>query len=543
MSQEHSFTRRGFLQTLSGLTAAGVAIFLPDSTTSTANAETVIEATFTGTRREQAFRIRVAAATYQKNLPLPPHPTNGDEERYQKKIGNYSKGLPHNDLGEVIPNAYEAMVDAVSSKQMGNIPLGGTVKQANPEGAFAFNLEGADSHHLGTAAPPAFASAEEAAEMAEMYWRALTRDVPFVNYESDPLIQAAANNLSSFSGYQGPKAASIVTPAVIFRGTFAGDLNGPFISQFLLKNIPQGSKLVIQKNSTTIPGDDHLTSYGEWLSIQNGHPPSTAVSVDKTLRYIRNGRDLAEYLHRDYSYQAFLNAALYLIGLRAPVDSGNPYLGSPTTNPFVTFGAPYILDMVARVTNAALKAAWYQKWLLHRRLRPEEFGGRVHNHITGGAKYPIHKDLLTPPGSAVLDAIHSTHGTYLLPMAHPEGCPLHPSYPGGHGTIAGACATILKAIFDESFVIPGPVVASADGLRLQSFTAEPLTLGSELNKLASNITFGRDTAGLHWRSDGAQGILLGEAVAISILKDLKRTFMEVFNGFSLTKFSGETITI
>jgi PAP2 superfamily len=128
-------------------------------------------------------------------------------------------------------------------------------------------------------------------------------------------------------------------------------------------------------------------------------------------------------------------------------------------------------------------------------------------------------------------------------MAHPEGAPLHPSYPGGHATIAGACTTVLKAIFDESFVIPGPVVASADGLKLQPVSGVQLTLGEELNKLASNITFGRDTAGLHWRSDGVQGILLGEAVAISILKDLKKTFMEVFNGFSLTKFSGETITV
>jgi membrane-associated phospholipid phosphatase len=538
MSQ--SFSRR---KLLGGLTIASAAYFLPDATTSTANADTIVDATITATRREQAFRIRVAAATYQKNLPLPPHPVNGDEERYAKKFANYSKGLPHNERGEVIPNAYEAMVEAILSKQMENIPLGGTIKQANPEGAFAFNLEGADSHHLGIPAPPAFASAEEAAEMAEMYWRALTRDVPFINYETDPLIQAAANNLSSFSAYQGPKVNSIITPASLFRGNFPGDLNGPFISQFLLKNIPQGPKLIVQKNTTTIPGDDHMTSYGEWLNIQNGNPFSSGINIDKTLRYMRSGRDLAEYLHRDYSYQAFLNAALYLIGLRAPVDSGNPYLGSATTNPFVTFGAPYILDLVARVTNAALKAAWYQKWLLHRRLRPEEFGGRVHNHITGAAKYPIHKDLLTPPGSAVLDAIHNKYGSYLLPMAYPEGCPLHPSYPGGHAAIAGACTTVLKAVFDESFIIPGPVVASADGLRLQPVSGIQLTVGGELNKLASNIALGRDTAGVHWRTDEVQGLLLGEAVAISILQDLKRTFVELFNGFSLTKFSGERITI
>src|SRR5262245_6213936 len=283
MSQ--SFTRRGFI---GGITAAGVATFFADSTSSTAKTD-IVEATISTTRKEQSFRIRLAAATYQKNLPLPAHPLNGDEQRYQKKIGNYSKGLPHNERGEVASNSYEAMVDAISSKQMAQIPLGGTVKQANPEGAFAFNLEGADSHHFGIPAPPAFASAEEAAEMAELYWRALTRDVPFVNYDNDSLIQAAANNLSSFSGYQGPKAEGVITPAVLFRGNFAGDLNGPFISQFLVKNIPHGSKLVIQKNRTTTAGDDHMTSYPEWLSIQNGQPPATGNAFDHTIRYIRNG--------------------------------------------------------------------------------------------------------------------------------------------------------------------------------------------------------------------------------------------------------------
>jgi membrane-associated phospholipid phosphatase len=30
------------------------------------------------------------------------------------------------------------------------------------------------------------------------------------------------------------------------------------------------------------------------------------------------------------------------------------------------------------------------------------------------------------------------------------GCPLHPSYPSGHATVAGACSVMLKAFFDEN---------------------------------------------------------------------------------------------
>ena len=36
-----------------------------------------------------------------------------------------------------------------------------------------------------------------------------------------------------------------------------------------------------------------------------------------------------------------------------------------------------VLDQVARVAVEALRAVWCQKWRFHRRLRPEEFGGRV----------------------------------------------------------------------------------------------------------------------------------------------------------------------
>ena len=60
----------------------------------------------------------------------------------------------------------------------------------------------------------------------------------------------------------------------------------------------------------------------------------------------------------------------------------------------------------------------------------------------------------------------------------------------------------------------------------------------ELNKLASNIYQSRNMSGVHYRSDGYQSLLLGEAVAISILQDQKRTYNENFQGFTFTKFDG-----
>lgn len=185
----------------------------------------------------------------------------------------------------------------------------------------------------------------------------------------------------------------------------------------------------------------------------------------------------------------------------------NPYRDHPTQTGGVTFGAPDILDQVARSANAAMKAAWYSKWLVHRRLRPEETGGLVHNHMTGAAEYPLHPKLT---GSAVLDRLYSRNGTYLCPQAYPEGCPTHPAYPGATAAIGGAGVRVLKAFFNPEFVIPEPVVPTDDGLSLRAWRSEPLTVGGELNKLAFNMAFGRDTAGVHFRRDEIEGIVLGE---------------------------------
>ena len=102
---------------------------------------------------------------------------------------------------------------------------------------------------------------------------------------------------------------------------------------------------------------------------------------------------------------------------------------------------------------------------------------------------------------------------------------------------------MLKALFSESFVIPNPVIPSDDGLSLVPYTGAPLTVGGELNKLASNIAMGRDAGGVHYRSDGIEGIQLGEAIAISILRDTATLYNEVFEGFSFTKYDGTPVII
>jgi hypothetical protein len=496
-------------------------------------------------RADSAYDVRQQAALDQRQRPLPAHPTNGDEELYPSKIGSYSKALPHSSLGEVVIPAYNSLTHALTTGNPADfeaIILGGTDKLTSPQAAYAFELEGADSHAIATPPPPALSSEEEGGEMAENYWMALLRDVPFNQYGLNPLAASAASELSQFSNYSG------VTPASLFRGSTPGDLAGPYVSQFLWKDYPAGAAapLVVvpsvqQRYRVPIPAKDFLTSYGEWLNVQDGKAPSEAITFDPAARYIRNGRDLSEFVHIDYSIQAFLHAALILMSYGdAALDDNHPYKNSRTQKGFVMFGGPHIIDMMARVANPGMKATWYQKWLVHRRLRPEEFGGRVHNRKLGAASYPVEPKLLN---SQALQLTSLRNGSYLLPMSYPEGCPTHPAFPSGHATIAGACVTVLKAYFKESFAIPNPVQASLDGLALLPYSGGPLTVGGELNKLAANVALGRVFSGVHWRSDGIEGMKVGEAIAISIMQDYRRTYNEDFAGFTLTKLDGTVVTV
>ncbi|RYD78751.1 MAG: twin-arginine translocation signal domain-containing protein, partial [Verrucomicrobiaceae bacterium] len=66
-------------------------------------------------RANHAYELRLEAARRERSVPIPPHPDNGDEDRYRKRIGSYSKGLKHNARGEVEPDAYNAFLKAIRS--------------------------------------------------------------------------------------------------------------------------------------------------------------------------------------------------------------------------------------------------------------------------------------------------------------------------------------------------------------------------------------------------------------------------------------------
>jgi len=523
--------------------------------------QTTYEKVWRANRRVNAKNIRVAALLQSGSQPLGTQLTNGDERRYPDKRGSFFKSLKIQNNGLVDVAAFNQMVFALNTNNQNAfnaIPMGTSPVQrrlVDPQAAFAYNLDGGDSWIQTMPPAPALVSAETAGEMVEVYWHALLRDVPFNEYSTDGLAAMAIADLNNLSNFRGPKVNSWVTPGTLFRGNIPGDLMGPLVSQFLYLPVPYGPAGNFGGGVGGTPGidfqaqivpsgqmnNDFGTTFADWLPMQRGENPTDTITFTPTRMFIKNARDMGDYVHQDFPTQAYKNAVLIVLNFGSgALDQSNPYLSNPTQEAFVTYNVPDILYLVSVAVEAALRTAWYQKWLVHRRLRPEYFAFLVNQQITGVQNFGLNSDVIN---SVAVATIFGTFGSYFLPLAYPEGSPTHPSYPAGHAVAAGAAATILKAFFNEDFVIPGPLQPNAANTMLEPYAGTPLTVGNELNKLASNISLGRDYAGVHYRSDGIDGLGLGEKVAIAILENEAYTRNIPFGGFSLTKFDGTKITI
>jgi len=156
-----------------------------------------------------------------------------------------------------------------------------------------------------------------------------------------------------------------------------------------------------------------------------------------------------------------------------------------------------------------------------------------------------------------------TAPSFLLPQAYPEGSPTHPTYPAGHAAQIAAEVTVMKGLFDENFPITDgddpALVPNADGTGLDVFQPAPgeppivLRLGHELNKLAANVALGRSVAGVHFRIDYSESMLLGEYVGLGILQEQARSYNQARRTttvtrdapffFELTLFSGVKVRI
>ncbi|QUJ78142.1 hypothetical protein KDD17_17525 [Sulfitobacter albidus] len=352
-----------------------------------------------------------------------------------------------------------------------------------------------------------------------------------------------------------------------------------------------GAQRIDQRIEPQTPGVDYLRDWAEWLDVQNGANTKNeqAFDPDIPLKFIETPRDLASYVHFDALYQAYLNACLLMLSWGTPMDPGLP---EPNTSlsrtPFATWGGPHILTLVTEVATRALRAVRRQKFQIHNRARPEKLGqvaslvANGHGDTLGLASDPAqaHLEKLGAAKHHDFDLLHAiaqadespqfaqSEGAWgglpdngcnlLLPMAYPEGSPMHPSYGAGHATVAGACVTVLKAFFAtratdgsaltlEQAGAPAVFVPAPGGLALsectrQGDTTQALTLEGELNKLAANISIGRNMAGVHFYSDYFDSLRLGERIAVGILAEQMVTYTEGVT-LSLDSFDGDALKI
>ena len=510
-----------------------------------------------------------------------------------------------------------------------------------------FDLQGPDAHAVTMPPAPAIGSDELTAEIGEVYIQALLRDVEFTQFscvedivaEPNAQVDETLSLLNELDWFNDQDCCDL-TPAEAsrkranlrrqnaFRGITPGDEVGPYISQFLLAGNPgiNGSdKELIHRNegrkpkvdnrgnhreasdglitygAITIdqqvrfakPRKDYMTDWEDWLAVQNGIDQRGLETYDNqpARRFITTPRDLATYVHYDALYESYLNACLLLLGSGVPFDPGVPFQATDSRDHqqgFAHFGGPHILSLVTEVATRALKAVRYQKFNIHRRLRPEALAARFEkkNHLDFDELKKMAEDL-----KGILGRVKSNHGNYLLPMAFPEGSPMHPSYGAGHATVAGACVTILKAFFDHQHPLDLAVKGDAskafvaryddtdcnqprsyldivdvkeevevdvkgrirriqsnqkswwviDQTKLECRKAS-LTVEGELNKLASNISIGRDWAGVHYFSDYIESLRMGEQIAIGILEEQKLTYGENFS-MTVPLFDGGAIRI
>jgi hypothetical protein len=515
---------------------------------------------------------------------------NGDDNNVADYAASFTKTLEH-DATTSYPTAgsgqpsYTQLLTALQTGLQADfnaIVRAGALKFVNPQGAFAYSLLGAPCSIIPMPSAPTLTSAHAAADMIETYLKAICRDVLLSDYGTGAGTDVDAFNSGSMTNnaaavltalgdaYKGPKDGSVVTAGVLFRGTTAGDLVGPYISQFwYLSTYPYFQSIEHVQQVPVAQNREFGIAWADFLDIQNGDVPQPYQGSDFIgQRYIVTTKDAGTIVHNDAPGEFFVNAVNILAVNGFPFAPNLPYNNGDITNEdaFVTMG---IVDVTAALFVAmqeGLKHAWGHKWLGNRRLRPEAMAGLVHYaKSTSTNPLNLHSSLLTPQGG--IDVLawvkdrnenHADVGvladaqTYVLPLVYPEGSPTHPSYPAGHAVIAGACSTIIKAFFDDLATIdsqvapvkPDPMDASALVALSGGEGSALLTVGGELDKLASNIAIARNHAGVHYRADGDEGLLLGEQVALKILQDWVYTYNEQgFTGFELTLRNGDRVRV
>ena len=351
------------------------------------------------------------------------------------------------------------------------------------------------------------------------------------------------------------------------------------LEHYMYNNAPLTATNLDTSGSNLGRSDFGMTE-AEFINIQNGFIKGgvTLPAGYKPFtvnRCVMTGRDLATIVHADYPSELLTRAVEILLTNGAPLSKNNPYvkkiLGSGYGS-FVQFSGVEVHNLMGEVTRESLKAVWYFKYH-NMRMRPEEFAGKIHFQKKNSTNVipNLSQDYITNilNDHKAFNEIQGVTNSYLLGLIYPEGAPIHPSYPAGHAIIAAACVSVMKALFDEDYLFKNlrngtmkiyeaynddyiktigstkRICLSTTPSLLREITSgvEYVTIGNELDKLATNIASGRNFAGIHYRSDSEQSFDLGEKVAANFLRTKLREFGNKDITLSFTNRNGDKVQI
>ena len=502
-------------------------------------------------------------------------------------------GLPResdvNAMLEAVTTASPATADALSSAQSDSTTRG----LVSVSAGLCFTLEAGDPKLVGCSPPAITTSLDRMFEMCEVYQLGILRDTPLavIAEGTDSTVVATIAALNAFpavSRTTSPSNASgNIDGKTLFRGKSTSlqgnnpELYGPYVSQLLLHDFDIDNKSNQQKIRPEQNPNNQITNAG-FLSIQNGEA-GPAISFESESKYVYNLRVNGSLVHNDSLFTIYTNAAHVLLQNGVQAIGINDIRTTSSTKPdpfssFVALGDPDVFSSIASVAGKALYTAFNQKWCMNMTIRPEAMANLItrtldgtfdstnfpeltefKSHINGAASQTLATVLSSNQAVSPGNADYATHN---LNGLFPEGSPTHPSYPAGHAVVAGACATVLKAMLKTTDVIGDTLteklwvadgrtsLISTDGLSLDTYQesdAGAMTVNGEINKLASNVALGRDSAGVHYRIDGDRGKEIGEDVAINFLKDKSLCYYQSTNGqfagFVLVKFDGTSVII
>ena len=111
---------------------------------------------------------------------------------------------------------------------------------------------------------------------------------------------------------------------------------------------------------------------------------------------------------------------------------------------------------------------------------------------------------------------------------------------------------MLKALFattdERGMALPWPdalpvVAATADGSALCDAPGRAgMTIAGELNKLAANVSIGRDMAGVHYYSDYYESLRMGERIAAGMLIEQMKHYNEPLE-LAFESFDGDLVHV